>query len=720
VIGGKTQTLRGIATILNLARPWNWLIARYFPEKLLACCPVNFTSSRSKGSRVPDFWGNVVDTTPPMTRYLLLLASPWLASAQDTLGLANGYMNLRTANFEIQLVRDAQTLASLRPTGSNFDFLPFDYLPRRARNGQYHWGDLTVRYRAANTSTSTWADANSAASRKPVSLLRTSSISAANLAPTLPTSTPLNVSREWLDIFGDLGLRFTLTNTAKMALELGSLGFPAEFNSILTGRTADQIQQRCSFTDPYIGMHAGYLRVTPVRGTGPALLVTPLGDTPFEAWRNLAEPSFSDTGYGSQTFEGLYEWQTLTAGWAAREWAAAEPWNPPSSRVLQPGESLSVGLRFSLAKNGVRDIDTALVGVGIPVVAGVPGYVVPRGVPAQLLVRMPANLTVVSTRVHPPGSLIVLQVKNTTYQITPDLVAWGRARLSLAYSDGRVQTVHYWITKAADETVSDLGRFLTTRQWFNDTTDPFGRAPSIMSYDYENRAIVVQDNRVWIAGLSDEGGAGSFLAAAIKQAVQPQAQEVAKLEEFVDRVLWGRLQNADYSVRKSLFFYQPSLVPGFSYANDVDWSSWMSWDRSKAYLTDRAYNYVHVVATYWALYRAGRAHPGILSRHTWDWYLDQAHSTVIRCMTSNVGYSRDGLMGETVLGELLQDLIREGRTTQATSLEASMRTRARQWDASSNPYGSEMSWDSTGQEGVYYWSRFVRPTFLWKLGKRQF
>lgn len=108
-----------------------------------------------------------------------------------------------------------------------------------------------------------------------------------------------------------------------------------------------------------------------------------------------------------------------------------------------------------------------------------------------------------------------------------------------------------------------MGRFLTTHQWLNDTADPFGRAPSVMSYDHDARALVTQDNRVWIAELNDEGGAGSFLAAAMKQAMQPQAEEVAKLEQFVDGVLWGRLQNADYTVRKSLFFYQPSLVPGF-------------------------------------------------------------------------------------------------------------------------------------------------------------
>lgn len=134
-------------------------------------------------------------------------------------------------------------------------------------------------------------------------------------------------------------------------------------------------------------------------------------------------------------------------------------------------------------------------------------------------------------------------------------------------------------------------------------------------------------------------------------------------------------------------------------------STWMSWDRTNAYSTGRAYNYVHVAATYWALYRAGRAYPDLLTRRTWEWYLDQAYETVMKCMTGNVGYSREGLMGETVFGEILADLKREGRAAQVTTFEASMRARARRWDALAVPFGSEMAWDSTGQEGVYYWSR---------------
>jgi hypothetical protein len=57
--------------------------------------------------------------------------------------------------------------------------------------------------------------------------------------------------------------------------------------------------------------------------------------------------------------------------------------------------------------------------------------------------------------------------------------------------------------------VASYGKFLTTEQWFDDPNDPFNRAPSVISYDYETRQKVTQNRCVWIAGLSDEAGAGS-------------------------------------------------------------------------------------------------------------------------------------------------------------------------------------------------------------------
>ncbi|OTB10521.1 hypothetical protein K445DRAFT_70107 [Daldinia sp. EC12] len=638
---------------------------------------------------------------------LHLVASAWLFSSvacqSDNLGLKNGYITIKTANFNAKIVRDAQVLASLSPAGDSFDFLPFDLISARAGNNQYHWGDITFRYR--QNSNDPWIDGDSAASRRTVTANNggTGVLASSNLAPTLPSAGPLNVTREWVDVSGDLGLRFTIENSGTSPIEIGSLGFPAEFNSIFTNRAAADTQRLCSLSDPYIGMHAGYIRVNPVRGTGAALVVTPLGDTPFEAYRNLAEPSYQATAYGSQTFEGFYEWQVLSRAWAETEWAGVQPWNTPSSKILQPGQKLQFGVRFSVAKGGVRDIDETVRKTGTPVAFGVPGYIIPRGSTSQLFLKAESNP--VSFSSEPVESLAFSQLSSGSYGITPSPTFWGRSRLTIDYEDGKTQTIHYFVTKSGTEAIGDLGKFLTTEQWFNDTTDPFGRAPSVMSYDYETRSIVTQDPRVWIAGLSDEGGVGAYLAAVVKQVIQPDAEEVSKLETFIDSVVWGTIQTKDFGVRKSIFYYEPLAVPKYSYDSAIDWTSWTSWNKKAAYAIDRAYDYVHVAAAYWSLYRVARAYPELVKSHDWKWYINQAYNTVIRGMQSDVGYNRLGLMGESVFGEILADLAREGLTTQVDALTKAMRSRAAQWDSEEVPYGSEMAWDSTGQEGVYYWAK---------------
>ncbi|KAI0892001.1 hypothetical protein F4806DRAFT_290326 [Annulohypoxylon nitens] len=626
-----------------------------------------------------------------------------IACQNDDLGIKNGYTTIKTSNFNAKIVSDAQVLASLTPAGDTFDFLPFDLISDRAGNGQYHWGDITFRYREG--SSGNWTDGDSSAARKAVTFVKagTGVLAASNLEPTLPTLGPLNITREWLDVSGDLGLRFTIGNTGASHIEIGSLGFPAEFNSIFTNRAATDTQRLCSLSDPYVGMHAGFIRVSPISGTGAALVVTPLGDTPLEAYRNLNEPSYATTAYGSQTFEGFYEWQVLSRAWAENEWADVEPWNTPSSKTLQPGQTLQFGVRFSVAKGGVRDIDATVQKTGTPVAFGVPGYIIPRGATAQLFLQ--SNSSAISFSSDPVESLAFSQLSDNSYGITPSPTFWGRSRLTIDYEDGKTQTVHYYVTKTAAETLADMGQFFTTEAWFDDTSDPFGRAPSIMTYDYEAKSIVTQDPRVWISGISDEGGVGAYLATVAKQAIQPDAGEIEKLETFIDEVLWGTIQTPDFAVRKSIFYYQPSAVK-YTYSPSIDWANWWSWDESDSYAIDRAYDYVHVAAAYWSLYRVARAYPEIVKSHDWNWYLNQSYGTVIRGMQSDVGYNRLGLMGETVFGEILADLTREGLTSQASTLTQSMRSRAVEWDGEAVPYGSEQAWDSTGQEGVYYWSKY--------------
>ncbi|MBB6053153.1 DUF5695 domain-containing protein [Armatimonas rosea] len=558
----------------------------------------------------------------------------------------------KSENKPLGLVADA----------TGFDFLPTDRLLTRLGDGFHHLGDVLVR-----------------------------------------ASGPVETKTQWLAERGQLVLRATVTNTGSSAVELGAVGFPVIFNNIISDRDLPQAHEKCVFFDPYIGQDAGYLRVTRLSGAGPALAVIPDGKTPFEAYQPLREPIGP-----SQTFEGAYAWLAHSAAYAEKDWGKATPWNVPTKATLAPGESRTYGLRFVLAES-IRGLEKAIAAAGRPVAVGVPGYIVPQSSDAKLILNY--SKPVKSMTVEPAGALALTPAGKTpaggaTYAVKA--TGWGRARLTLTYADGLTQTVHYWLTKPAAQAVASLGEFLFTKQWYEKPNDPFGRSPSVMSYDRELNQIVEQDSRAWIAGLGDEGGS-SWLTAAMKLFLQPDPAQVAKFERFVDGVLWGNLQFSSgpnkYGVRKTTFFYDPKVLPDFPYRKDINWGSWTSWNKRTSDDVGRGFNYPHVVAAYWSLYRIARNTPGMTKRHDWKWYLEQAFQTTKFLFSGRVGYAELGLMEGTVFLRLLKDLQAEGWTAQASELEALTKKRADKWRQEAYPFGSEMAWDSTGQEEVYAWTK---------------
>src|SRR5262249_42448835 len=155
-------------------------------------------------------------------------------------------------------------------------------------------------------------------------------------------------------------------------------------------------------------------------------------------------------------------------------------------------------------------------------------------------------------------------------------------------------------------------------------------------------------------------------------------EEVEKLAQFVDKVLWGNLQYSDgplkWGVKKSIFYYDPAALPNYKYM-EGNWTSWTSWNKKDAEGVNRAYDYPHVVAAYWSMYRLARNYPGLiapaeagssdpaLARRTWQWYLDHAFNTV-KYLTGGftppgerptIGYVNVGLMDGDIFVMLLDD-----------------------------------------------------------------
>jgi hypothetical protein len=636
--------------------------------------------------------------------------NPWdnLAKRPSTLGIDQGFLNVRSSAFQIKLLKSSQTIAAMKPVSDTaFNFSPEKFLKMRSSDGAYQLGDLNLRIKGTSGE---WNRYSTATKRGMVTPLAASGkvLAAAILNNSLPSDIPVLIERYWEQEDGVLILRFKIKNKSATDVEIGSLGIPLIFNNIMHEESLDDAHARNVFYDPYIGADAGYLQATRLSGKGPALLVLPLGKTPFEAY----SPLLDDPTPRGTTFEGFYEWMPLTKANVEKDWKDAQPWNTPSTLILKAGESHEYGLKFILSPD-IRSIEKTLVAAKRPVAVGIPGYVVAQDVDAKLFINYKSAVESIS--VYPEGALTIkklpaLKSGIKAYQVNGK--TWGRATLTINYKDGLKQTVHYKVIKPEANLVSDFGNFLTTKQWYTNTNDPFKRAPSVITYDYDTKKQVTEDSRAWIAGLSDEGGAGSWLGAIMKQLVQPNAEELVKLQQFVNQTMWGKIQvssdSSKYGVRKSLYYYEPDSMPAGTYSKDVNYKSWAAWPRKEADNLGRSYNYPHVAAAHWVLYRSARFHTGLVTEKNWKWYLENAYYTSMAMVKIAPYYAQFGQMEGSVFLYILKDLKREGLVEMAANLEAAMKKRADHWRTLNYPFGSEMPWDSTGQEEVYMWSDYFK------------
>ena len=389
--------------------------------------------------------------------------------------LNEGTQEFDTPDFRLSLVRSSQTVAALKPKGADgFDFTPGDILVERSQDGYEHLGDLDLRIRAQEGSE--WKSYSTAVARAPVNALPVSAgeLAAADLAPTLPADIPLQIIRTWVVDRGNLVVRFKIKNKSTAAVQIGALGIPMVFNNVLANRTLDEAHAACSFYDPYIGEDAGYLQVTRLTGHGPALVVVPEGRTPFEAYgpilggrRGESPQPFTDRTPRGVTFEGFYDWMVSSQAFAENEWKKAEQWNPPTTVTLGPGESKTYGLRF-LVSGEIRAIEQTLAANGRPVAVGIPGYVLPMDMDVRLFLKYPHPVKTMT--VEPAGSVTIRNDHSPNAALTAYTLrgkTWGRARLTVTYQDGLVQTIQYRVMKPEAEAVADMGHFLTTKQWFD-------------------------------------------------------------------------------------------------------------------------------------------------------------------------------------------------------------------------------------------------------------
>jgi len=396
---------------------------------------------------------------------------------------------------------------------------------------------------------------------------------------------------------------------------------------------------------------------------------------PLEQYRlNLAKGSranypdqFGEATPTGFTFEGLYSWWTATGGLTQDDTAASQglaatepvPWNSPSTFSIAGGSSKIFGIRFFSA-SGPRTVEDRLVAHGKTTLVGIPGFVVARSSSVKLVVNSQSTPSIISVE---PASIAFdsPQLSNGLWTFSGKVSdsAFGRARVTLNFADGEVATAHYTITKQHQDAMNDFGAFKFNQQWFVSPDDPFNRTPSVITYDHLKGQQVVDDSRAWVAGLSDEAGAGSYVGAAAKQQGLPNADEVSKLEQFALEVLWPHIQVPEQGdsyggVKKSLFYYDSALEGRDVYKEGINHSG--TWPITEAENLGRSYNYPHPLIVYFTLYRLARNNVGLVKTDPY-WFLDRSYDLIMgmKSLAGIQSYSQFGLMEGTYFLETLKN-----------------------------------------------------------------
>lgn len=327
--------------------------------------------------------------------------------------------------------------------------------------------------------------------------------------------------------------------------------------------------------------------------------------------------------------------------------------------------------------------------------------------------RLASDAAVQGVEVEPAGALVLVPLAGGSGFSVRVGTGSGRVRVTVQYADGIKQHVHFFAHPDGPAHVAKYASFLSERAWYTDGNDAFHRAPAFLNWDSRighDGAVILEDNLAWIAGLSDECGAAPSVGMAMKNLFAPDAHQVQRLEQYVDGPLWGSdadraanltVQSSKYGVRASMFY---------SGKRGYDYHTTPCWDEARSRTDWRSYNYPHVTAVYWALYRLARNYDGIATAHTWQWYLGQAANTTMGMIRLG-GFNQFGLMVGSVWWHLLGDLKSEAAEDSAWSqaaqhLEEAMHARAEAWSKLAFPFGSEMPWDSTGQEEVFTWCSY--------------
>lgn len=283
----------------------------------------------------------------------------------------------------------------------------------------------------------------------------------------------------------------------------------------------------------------------------------------------------------------------------------------------------------------------------------------------------------------------------------------GENMLSVRYgTSGGWMSLEFFVTEPLETVIRKRASFLVTHYQHTDLTKWYAGAYG--DWNQKNERLRGPEDRdglsTWLTDANDDAGNARPAFIASKNVFYPDDREIASLELYISRYLWGGMQ----MTAAEQYPYAIYGIPNFK-ANRASADPGRN-GRSHIW---RIYDYPHIVMLYYRMYHIAKFYPEKVRHLDAAAYLERAYRTAVAYWTVPMAVEKwsanaVGTMNEAFMPELIDTLEREGRQEWADTLRGHWESKVEHFVMKTpNLYGSEFAFDSTGFGSTGAFARYA-------------
>ena len=649
-----------------------------------------------------------------MSTMLALLMSLGAIPANGA-DLPQGSYTLENEYFKVEIGQYGQ-IASLKISDDISEaFCDTDYVlneknaPAQGNDkNEHHWfGELFL---TARTPGGDWEAADTSVSES-----RSITQNGNSVTVSYKNAAQLNLSEKY-SLKGDtLEFAISVTNPTGSQIEVGDLGIAMPFNEYWTpAYDGEELYDTRVIAHSFVGRHSSYIYATRPSGQGKMLLLTPDPKTAagFEYrdnWRNTNGHNGSLWAQDNGGWSGGLNVYYIHSNVIKR---TGSGYIGSTSLFLAPGETKTYTFNFKSVADE-EELKTALYDNGIIDAVAVPGFAYAKDMPAKFYLHANEDILIQridldcvpesglyeglensvsnnlpheeGAKITKTGTKIVGGQRYIIYDIKLACLGANHVIVNYTYKgEKRRATLQFYLMDNIEDMLNLHSDFLVEKTQINTPGKTGDKAFDDWMMDQKTTRSQTMDGywemSYW--GWGDDWALthGTFLAQ--KNVYLPVKKQVEAVDEYLDTAIWHGLMREhqeDYLIHDFLSV-EPNASP-----------------------TYRGYAYPHIYNTYFAMYKIEDKYPSLTEyKEKKETYLLRAYNILNALYYGPVAYNWwTGLMGEITTPDIIEALEKEGFYEEAENVRSIMRGKYDNFKNTKYPYGSEYSYDNTGEEAVY-------------------